>query len=54
VADKILAHKGGVVRGVAAIYNRAVYLEERRKALQTWANWLDELASAAQSGEEIV
>lgn len=53
VADKILAHKGGVVRGVAAIYNRAVYLEERRKALQTWANWLDELASAAQSGEEI-
>ena len=54
VADKILAHKGGVVRGVAAIYNRAVYLEERRKALQTWANWLDELASAAQSSEEIV
>ena len=53
VADKILAHKGGVVRGVAAIYNRAVYLEERRKALQNWANWLEELASATQRGEEI-
>jgi integrase len=48
VADKILAHKTGVVRGVAAIYNRAAYLEERRKALQAWANWLDELGAENQ------
>jgi integrase len=53
VADKILAHKNGVVRGVAAIYNRAAYMEERRNALQIWANWLDELASAPQRAKEI-
>jgi integrase len=49
VADKILAHKNGVVRGVAAVYNRAAYLDERRKALQLWANWLDELAADSQN-----
>ena len=43
VADKVLAHRTGVVRGVAAVYNRAELLGERRKALQLWADWLDEL-----------
>jgi integrase len=54
VADKVLAHKNGVVRGVAAIYNRAAYLEERRKGLQLWADWLDELAAEAQNNVENV
>lgn len=48
VADKILAHKTGVIRGVAAIYNRAEYLGERRKSLQVWADWLDELSTASE------
>ena len=52
VADKILAHKTGVVRGVAAVYNRAAYLEERRKALQLWADWLDELAPVSHHAVE--
>lgn len=43
VADKVLAHRTGVVRGVAAVYNRAELLGERREALQLWADWLDEL-----------
>jgi integrase len=53
VADKVLAHKNGVVRGVAAIYNRAAYLEERRKGLQLWADWLDELAADANNDAEV-
>lgn len=36
VADALLNHKGGVVSGVAAVYNRYGYLEERRHALQEW------------------
>lgn len=52
VADKILAHKNGVVRGVAAVYNRAAFLDERRKALQLWADWLDELAPDSHDSVE--
>jgi integrase len=38
IADAILNHKGGMVSGVAAVYNRYGYLEERRQALQIWEN----------------
>ena len=33
---------------VRAAYNRAQYLEERRKMMQAWANYLDSLKSGAQ------
>jgi integrase len=38
IIDKILNHTNGAVRGVAAIYNRHDYGDERRKALATWAD----------------
>jgi len=38
VADAILNHKSGTVSGVAAVYNRYAYLDERRVALETWEN----------------
>jgi integrase len=34
VADKILNHSGGVIRGVAATYNRYEYRDERKSALE--------------------
>jgi integrase len=37
VADKILNHQEGTIRGVAGVYNRFSYLPERRKALDQWA-----------------
>ena len=40
IVDKILNHASGTIRGVAAIYNRAQYLDERRAALEAWSNWL--------------
>jgi integrase len=43
VVDKILNHVSGSIRGVAAIYNRHSYLDERRAALEAWANRLDAL-----------
>ena len=36
VADAVLNHKSGAVSGVAAVYNRYGYLDERRAALKTW------------------
>ena len=33
VADKVLNHTAGKITGVAAIYNRYEYLDERKAAL---------------------
>jgi integrase len=43
VVDKILNHSNGVVRGVAAIYNRALHLDERRAALEALGRYIESL-----------
>jgi integrase len=42
-----LAHVEG--NSVRAAYNRAERLDERRKMMQAWADWLDELHKTAQN-----
>ena len=37
VADKLLCHVSATIRGAAAIYQRSVFAEERRRALDAWA-----------------
>ncbi len=46
VADKILNHSAGAIRGVAAIYQRHDFMGERKAALETWAA---HVVSAAQA-----
>jgi integrase len=41
IIEAILNHVSGHKGGVAGVYNRAVYRQEKRKALQSWANWLE-------------
>jgi integrase len=43
VVDKVLNHVSGTIRGVAAVYNRFEYLEERRKALEAWGGYVSDL-----------
>jgi len=43
VVDKVLNHVSGTIRGVAAVYNRFEYLEERRAALTAWGRYVDSL-----------
>ena len=45
IADKILNHVTGQVRGVAAIYQHGEYLKERRDALQQWGDFIEDLVS---------
>jgi len=40
VVDKVLNHVSGTIRGVAAVYNRFEYLEERRAALEAWGRYV--------------
>lgn len=43
VVDKLLNHVSGKIRGVAAIYNRYDYLDDRRTALEAWGAYVARL-----------
>ncbi|MEJ6397314.1 tyrosine-type recombinase/integrase [Yoonia sp. 208BN28-4] len=43
VIEKVLNHKTGIISGVAAVYNRYSYEEEKREALELWANQIESL-----------
>lgn len=47
VTEKILNHVSGIVSGVAAVYNRHNYADEKREALETWGQRLAELSPIA-------
>jgi integrase len=41
VVEAVVNHISGLAKaGVAGVYNRALYLDDRRRALQSWQNWL--------------
>lgn len=51
VVDRILNHVSGTIRGVAAVYNRHAYTEERKAALDGWGAHLAGLVAAASKTE---
>jgi integrase len=46
VADRVLNHQGGTIRGVAATYNRFQYIDERRAALEKLGDHVAKLVGA--------
>lgn len=46
VVDKILNHRSGAIRGVAAVYQRGEYLKERQRAMGRWGEFVQELVTA--------
>jgi integrase len=43
VADKVLNHQSGTISGVAAVYQRHEFLDERKAALIAWGNYVQSL-----------
>jgi integrase len=43
IVEKVLNHSSGSISGVAAVYNRHGYLDEKREALEAWARELKQL-----------
>jgi hypothetical protein len=43
VADKILNHQSGTISGVAAVYQRHDFLDERKGALDRWGAHVGQL-----------
>jgi integrase len=54
VVESILGHVSGHKGGVAGIYNKALYLTERRRALTRWADHILGLASGEPATAQIV
>jgi integrase len=48
VVDKVLNHVSGSIRGVAAVYNRHAYLDERKAALEAWARHIESIVRPAR------
>jgi integrase len=46
VADKILNHQSGTISGVAAVYQRHEFLNERKDALSQWGHHIAELIAS--------
>jgi integrase len=49
VVDKVLNHASGTIGGVARIYNRFEYVDERRVALEAWGRYIDGLISPTKN-----
>src|SRR5262249_12187667 len=49
VVNRVLNHVSGSIRGVAAVYNRHAYLEERRVALQAWSRHVESIVRLVAS-----
>ena len=47
VIEATLGHRSGVFRGITSVYQRHEYAEEKRHALQAWADHVGQLVSGA-------
>lgn len=45
IIEAVLNHKSGAVSGVAAVYNRYSYLDEKRDALEKWGRDVDRIVA---------
>jgi integrase len=50
VCEKVLGHESGVISGIAAVYNRHDYGDEKRRALEAWA---DHVAAVTSPGGKV-
>jgi integrase len=54
VVEVILAHAGGHKAGVAGTYNKAAYLDERRRALERWADHVVAMVTGSRKSGAVV
>ena len=47
VVDKVLNHTAGTIKGVARIYNKYEYGDERKTALEAWGHYVERLMHPA-------
>ena len=50
IANKVMNRLTGTISGVAAVYQRHVFLEERRTALEAWGRYVQSLMDGTDRG----
>jgi integrase len=53
VIEAVLNHISGHKAGVAGVYNRATYTEEKKRALQRWASYIGEVVGGKPSAKVV-
>lgn len=53
VVDRILNHTSGTIRGVARVYNRFEYADERRTALDAWGRVVEAIVTGANASNVV-
>jgi integrase len=53
VVDRVLNHTSGTIRGVARVYNRFEYRDERKAALEAWGRKIDSITSGHAPGNVV-
>jgi integrase len=54
IVEACLGHVSGFKAGVSGVYNKAAYLDERRRALEKWAAFLEGIIAGKQPTAKIV
>jgi len=54
ISDRLLNHTEGTIKGVAAIYNRGEFIDERRHALDTWGAHVAACAAPDASPDNVL
>jgi integrase len=54
IVEAVLNHVSGARAGVAGTYNRALYLDDKRRALAAWADHVERLVGPAESVSNVV
>jgi integrase len=49
VVEAVLNHTGGTISGVAAVYNRYSYADEKRRALEVWGRFVMDLLDRTEA-----
>lgn len=52
--EKVINHKSGETAGIRGVYNLHAYTDEKRRALQAWADFLARLVADAEKGSSVV
>jgi len=54
VTEKVINHKSGETAGIRGVYNLHAYTDEKRRALQAWADFLARLVTEVEKGSNLI
>jgi hypothetical protein len=54
IIERVLNHLSGAQGGLVSVYQRHEYIEERKRAIEAWGNYVERLVSAKPLSDNVV